>query len=572
VSSLNDFAPAPPGPEGSGRGSRRRLLAAAFVACALWSAAAFASGARERARLAAKAREFSIDRRRPDEFAAMRLEPAVDGALASVGASALDDAVREVALAEIPAEQRPLWVEAAGQRDEELAAARGFALTALRLRPGWAPHRLLLGELAFASESSGGGEGGDATPRWMVPARGAAAAAPGLEPAWTFLAGASLERWKDLDPEARAELPGALRRAFADAAFVASAFPTAVAVLGRPQTVALLPDERRPLRAAFDVLLASGDVAGAAELAPRIARAARGERDARLRRIRELLRYGDVDGARSACHAWVVDFAPGDFDDEAGRRQSAELLDLWPTGLSGTWQADPRANLVRYFLAGREEAVRGEALLRAIDPMSEVPPVVKARVLLLAGREGEALAAAAEPSEAAGFEWAAFYLDLGRTRLARGDARGARDALARVAPSAREGCDALLLRRDVAADLGDERELALAEEALRSVARRAHAAEAWSPEGSASLCIDPAAGPGRVVRLGLQVASPALVRFYWDGGALPPLLVGAGSRLLRIPMPPGTGRRTLTVESEAGGPLRLGSFSVEPNGPPPAGR
>lgn len=363
----------------------------------------------------------------------------------------------------------------------------------------------------------------------------------GLDPAWVFLAGASLERWTDLGADARAAAPEALRRAFADPGFVARALPTAIAALGRQETLRLVPDEMGALRTASGLLMASGDVASAAAIVPRVGVAARREREARLRRIRELLHYGDVDGARSACHAWVVDFAPGDFDDEVGRRQSADLLELWPAGVAGTWRTDPRANLVRYFLGGRTQDVEAGAMLTATDSISEVPPVVRARVLLLAGREADALAVAAQPSSSGAFEWSAFYEDLARTRLARGDGSGARDALGRIAPSAREGCDALILRRDVASNLGDARETALLEEALSSVERHTYGADSWSSEGSASVCLDSGSGDPKswVVRLGVQTAGPALLRCDWDGGALPPILVGGETGCSGSPSRPG---------------------------------
>ena len=423
-------------------------------------------------------------------MSASRAEPAADGAMAVVAESILQDALGATSPASANPAAPRLQARASPEMAAELEAADGLMLDSLERRPGWPQHRLLLGRIAYAAQGLQL-EDSRKPENWIVPLRLAATGAPGLEPAWTVLGGAYLENWPALNPATRADAPRVLTRAFLDPAFVSRSFPSAASILGGEAAAKLLPEEPNPLRAAADALAAGGDVSGASALLPRIDRSARADRDKRLRRVAQLRRYGDLDFARFECLGWVRDYSAYDFDDAAGRAQTALLLALWPADAVGSWRSDPRGELVRFFLNHREKDVEGTVLARAAATLLEVPDTVRARIALLSGEEAKALELARASASASSLEWSGFYLQLARARLERGDASGAKAALAGIPPSAREGCDALLCYRDVATSLGDEEGKKVASELLRFLERETYPAEAWSADGTLSLCLLP---------------------------------------------------------------------------------
>jgi hypothetical protein len=124
----------------------------------------------------------------------------------------------------------------------------------------------------------------------------------------------------------------------------------------------------------------------------------------------------------------------------------------------------------------------------------------------------------------------------------------------------------LLLRRDVAVALGDEAERAAAEERLRWLRRGSLPAEAWSAAGSMSLCLDDKAPAGRRLRISIDAAGPAIVAFGWNGGREGSVLVPKGPSTLTLPLPPQAGRQILSVSSEAGAAISLGSATIANGG------
>lgn len=546
--------------------SRPRSVAVSLGALALaaWSAVAFVGESVRFERARDVARRFTLDRRRPLEIAAVPLQRTADAAAAVVVDAALDDARGSGPPAEIDPDVRALWLQAAGTIGPELEASRELALDAARRRPGRAQHRLLIAAVEEALDKRAGGKGDPGL--WIEPFRLAASAAPGLAPIYGALGRAYLQSWPRLNAEQRADASAVWARAFADPDFVAKALMPAGALIGTDAALHLVPEKAPSLRAAYDSLTRSGDLPRAAALQPRLDRALRVEREEELARIAEWLQEGDLESARSACHDWLKRTPMTEFDDPAGRAQTARLLELWPGDKVGPWRSDARAELIRFFLNHREKDVSPDVLLRAADALTGVPDTVRARLRFLAGDPSEADEIRRRSSSPDSFEWVPYLVEVAGARLARGDAGGARVILRGLSPAAAEGCDVMLLRRDVARALDDAEETATANERLRFLLRSSLPPEAWSAAGTLSLCLDPRASAQRELRVGLQADGPAIVAFGWNGGRQGSLLIPAGTTTLRVGVPPLFGRNTFSVASEAGSPIRLGEVAVSEAG------
>ena len=407
------------------------------------------------------------------------------------------------------------------KRDALLESARGLALRAAAARPGWAPHRMLAAKLLFLAERRKGFPNPPET--WLAPMRSAAREAASVADE-AFLAGALLESWAKLSPAEREALPAALATAFVDPSSVARLVPPAVAALGEDAAARLVPDEPRLLRALAEERAAAGDLDGAAAAWKRFD-AAEGRARARdLAGIEERSRMGDVDGARRLCRAWMALHPVRERDTEEGRREAARVLELWPEDAGGSFRRDARGDLVRYFLDGREAAVPGAALARAVAALSDVPEPVRARIAVLAD-DRYAWERVLATSEATGtLEWTPFHLDVARRHLADGNPGEAREALGRISPAARAECSVLLVRREAARaerragrTPGDD-EGALADELARTRRRLAEARE-LSPSGQLPVCVDPETDGVGSLRVRLRMPGPALVAWGWNGGS-----------------------------------------------------
>jgi hypothetical protein len=523
---------------------RGRILAIGCIVLAAWSVADAMRDRILRRRGEDLARRASLDRLRPLEIAAMRLEPTVDGAWFVVA-----DAAR-----------------GAG-RPTDLAAARDLMLNAVARRPGSARHRLLLGDIAFTAERLlpvARQQPG----RWHVPMSAAASAAPGLDAAWTSLASADLEAWPTLPGDIRATVPGALRRAFLDPVFVGRAFLPATRILGKEETVRLLPDASQSLRAAAQALAEDRDVRSLEPLLPRIEATSRAERDALLKQIEQRRGFGDLDGARAVCVTMFREYPIREFDDAAGRKQTARLLELWPNDIGGSWRTDDRGELVRFFLNRRQADVNGISLLSATEALSGVPELAVANARLLSGDFDGAENVMAASATAGSLEWAPFVVSLAHRRANAGDPKGARAALDRLPASARDGCDALLGRRDLAQRIGDSIEVEAAGDLLLREFREEYPPTAWSRANTLSLCLDPKLTAGRALRVDIHAEAPALVAFGWNDGRSGLALVPGGDSVLAIPLEQGrVGRQNLSVGLESGGPVRLGSVRIAESPP-----
>jgi hypothetical protein len=545
----------------------RSLLAAACLLLGIASIAQYLQDLRLRAPAERFGREFLIDLRWP-WAASMRLEPAGDLESDVVVQSALQEAPGSLRLEELSPSLRQAWIKSMSRRDEELRSARDLMLDAIAVRPGWAYHRLLLGQAVnSAAKRPGNGDLAGKPELWAKPMRQAARAAPGLDAIWVALGEGYLENWPGLPPTMRAEVPAVLRRAFLDKDFVSRHLLSATAALGRTEAMSLLPENAHLLDAAAQALSREGDIQGAALLMARMDKAEKEERAQDLRSIEKRYRLGDVDGLRTACLAWTSEHPVGDFDDRVARAQAARVLELWPSDRTGSWRSDARADLVRFFLNGRESDVKGETLARSLDPLSGVPEAVLARVKLLMGDLEDAEELASRSGDVDALEWTPYFVELARFELKRGRSKEARSALERVAPGAEEECDVLQTRRDVARAMGDGAELEAVNQRLESLKMGSQSADVVPefPEVSLSFCIDPAWAKGQVLMVEIEVAAPAVLFYGWDGGRSGTLSASGSSSILRVPLVGLAGRRTFSVRASAGGPVgQLHATLAEP--------
>jgi hypothetical protein len=526
-------------------------LVAVCVAGAVLSVLGYQRDTAWRRRAEAFGRDFTLSERRPEKLDAARFEGAGDLIAAAVARIALLDALEGVGLANLSPEARQLWLDAAYRLDDEMVAAEGLVRSALVSRPGWAYHRFLLGQLAYArARRLRSPELLERPARWAVPLRLATTAAPGDDATWTYYAGAALELWAGLPGPVREEALPVLKRAFADPPFVSRAFPSAVAGLGPEAALGLLPDEPAAFASAREVLGRTGDREALARVQARWERLEERARTSELARIEDRYQKGDRRALRDACRRFVRDHPTRELDRPESRRQAARVLEVWPEDRGGSWRSDPRAELLRFFLDGRTRGLNGAALLRAVDELAEVPDPVKARLLLLGGdRYGyEKLLRLSETSST--LEWTPFYLDLARRELEAGLLLEAEAALEKIPRQARGECEVLLVRRDVSRAKRVPEATAELEAALAASAHEDYPPELWSGR-SLWLCVDATRDRDRFLEVRVRTRGPALVAYGWDGGRGTTELV-EGEKVLSVPMSGRSGRRSFSVETVAG--------------------
>jgi len=528
------------------------------------SVATYVVGRRARAAGEEFAAKYELAMRRPEALAAARLEPSADQAAGVLAYTAVEDETGAVRWTGLTEEGREAWMRSLEKRGELLGAARDLALSAAAARPAWPAHRLLAAKLEYLAQRRAGG-GGDVA-RWIVPMRAAIREAP-APGEWAFLVGAMLESWPRLGVADRAGLPVALKEAFRDPAMVGRAFPAAVAALGSEEAAKLVPEEPRLLRAMAEQRAAERDLAGAAAAWKRYDAAEKTARAEDLASLESRARMGDLDGVRLGCRGWVARHGVREVDTEEGRREVARVLELWPGDVEGDWRRDARGELARYFLDGRERAVAGEALARAVAALEGVPDPVRARVAVLAG-DRYAWERLVENSEAAGtLEWTPFHLDLARAELAAGKPEAARAALARIAAAARTECAVLLTRREVtraekhaALTPGDdEAELAAA---IAKTREQLAAVRELSPRGALPVCVDPEDDAKGALRVRLRAEEPVLLSWGWNDGRAGKGLAEGEVEIL-APLAGLQGRAFLSARALAGASPKFVSAAIE---------
>jgi hypothetical protein len=261
---------------------------------------------------------------------------------------------------------------------------------------------------------------------------------------------------------------------------------------------------------------------------------------------------------RTLCEEWVSKHGIGNWDDEIGRAQEARVLELWPAHDPGSWRADPRGKLVRFFLDGRQSEVKGETLARSLETLSGVPEPILARAKLLAGDVEGSEELARRASDPTAAQWTAYIVELVRFHLKRGRSRQAESALELVPPGARQQCDVLLARRDVARELGNAGDVEILNRMIASVRMSSHSGEPnpGSSEAALTLCLDPAWAKRRVLVVEVEVVAPAVLTYGWDGGRSGTFPALEDSTIVRVPLGGFTGSRKFSVRPWAGGPLR----------------
>ncbi|MCA1581399.1 MAG: hypothetical protein LC796_08385, partial [Acidobacteria bacterium] len=446
---------------------------------------------------------------------------------------------------------------------EDLRAGRDLMVSAVAYRPGWAMHRFLLGELAYAEFRQDGAAEARRPELWTEPLRLASDAAPGYPAIWVARARAILPMWKDLPAGERDLAPSVVEHAFRDPEFVTEQFAAAAAALGRDAAARLLPSDSDALSRAIRILTREGDVAGVAALTTRWENAERSERTGELALAEERARREDLEELRWRCPNWVYRHPPSELEDPATASQAARILALWPLDREGTWGGDPRTTLTQYFLEGRQSEIEGALLLRVIESLTGVPDTVRARVRALAGDLEAAGDMAARGAAVDRQRWTAVFLEIAKAHFKNGHAREAWLTLEAIAPGDQESCDVLLARRDVARALGNRLELGAVSRALESQKAAVQAQPAWSAQGSLSLCLDPEQTTGQRLSVDLEASAPSFVVWGWDGYSLGRLTVPAGRTTLAIPVTGLTGHRTFSVRTTVGPAVHPGRATFE---------
>ena len=538
------------------------MWVAVLLGLAALSILRYAADLRLRAAAAAFARQGRLEELRPDATEAMSLEPAGDLAAAVAVRATLEELDTRRQREDLTPTQRQTRASLRDQRVPLLGAASALMADAATTRPGWFNPHLLLGEIVRASPR---GSSEDWREHSRSALRSAASSAPGLDVVWTQWARACLEDWPTLEPSARAEAPAILRRALWDPAFVGDEFDRVIDRLGSRPALELLPNAPKVLQIALEKLGARNDIPAAAAVFRRLEAAERRQRAKDLQAV-ERAASRNVETLWSACMGWMTEHRITDFDDRTGRSQVARILELWPPEPPGSWNSDPRAEMVTFFLNGRGEDAPRTAMTRAIDHLSDVPPAIRARVRLLAGDAAGAdeLAASAAAGEAS-FEWASYFVERARSELVRNRPEGARAALESIVPGTAGDCDVLLIRRAIARALSDEGARTEIQRRLSPLTDGPIPREAWTSGGTVPLCVDAANRESRVLRLTIRSERPALMTFGWDGGRLGAVML-TNTRVIRVPLANIEGRRMFTLTPLVGGPATPLDASVGPPG------
>jgi hypothetical protein len=514
---------------------------------------------------------FDVQARRPDEAATLARAPAADLSANVVAGIAVSDAFSPVRLGELSPELRGRWLRAVEKTDDELLAARRITLDAIASRPGWAGHWSALGKLVYASQRRNvlSTSVRDAL-EWEEPLRVAAASAPGDDSTATFLAAGYLEIWPQLSDPQRQRAIALFRRALLDPSFTSLSFLILLDAVGHQEAIALLPPVPGTLREAFQALADSRDAAGATTVYRRWEQAEWQARVSGLRAIEERSRMNDIEKQRALATDWMASHPAPDFDTEEGRQQVLRVMQLGVNDRIGVWSSDPRAAAVRFFLnrrltlgpgAGLETAPGGTAIGMTVNALNGVPDPERARARLFAGDVYGAEALFQRSESVGSFEWTPFLLELARFRINQKLFDGAGMALDALAPAARNECDAVIVRKQLAVALGKNPSESPPAPAVQQLPKGS-----WTANGMLSLCVDPDAGQLQRLTTTIESDSQALLSYGWNGGRQGSMLLPAGRVFLSVPLSDLRGRNTFFVQTLAGGPARPVASRVEPLG------
>lgn len=550
-------------------GYQRLLVFVLSVIALVASVHVYREDQRDRKEIGEFSRRYTITERRPFEAATADVAASADMALWVLGRATLDDALTPVSLSRLSPDERQLWYGAITNLDSQLASAEKLLVWAISRRPGWAFHRVLLGQIHYVKDRRRASRDlVEKAALWRVPLANGLKAGPGIGSAHVFLAGALLENWSQLSANEKTSAERTFALAFTDTQFLSQSLLATMSFLGPEATFALLPPRPGHLSLALDALAKTGDARLYSSLFTLWEKASLSARTTDLATAEARLMAKDTVGLRTACRAWAGNHRLTDFDRPAERRQGGRILELWPPDTSGAWRNDPRGEMVRFFLNGRLADVPPAALARALYPLSNVPDVVRARVLLESG-DRYGFDSILRTSETVGsLQWTSFFVRLASLELASGRKEEARQALAHIPAAARRECEVLLLRRDMSRGEGPAKATDSIQAELDSAVRTQFEASDFTEAGSLPLCLDPASSSREItVRLSPKAASaggevkPVFVSYGFDGGRSGTALVEAETEL-KIPLEGRQGRRFLEFRRLAGGSFQLISASL----------
>jgi hypothetical protein len=87
--------------------------------------------------------------------------------------------------------------------------------------------------------------------------------------------------------------------------------------------------------------------------------------------------------------------------------------------------------------------------------------------------------------------------------------------------------------------------------------------EAWTPQGTLTVCVDPDVAARRTLRVDVSVRTPALIEFGADGGRRGTALRD-GAGVVELPLAGLSGRSVLFLRDIAGGPTRIDRAAIVP--------
>jgi len=553
----------PPQPETTKGKILRYLTTLFWISMAVLSVVVYRRDQTKRKEIEKAFAPFGFAIRRPEILESAGYAATWHDVVELYGDAVVDDALGTVKWKDLTPDAREAWMKALASLDDELEVARRYELEAIAARPGWAFHKLILGQLVYIQKRRKVPDELMTNPEeWMEPLRKAYEQAPGSDMVATWRASAYLEVWMRLNPAQQAEGREIVKRAFLDDDFPRRAFVPAAQVMGPDEAAKLLPETVRALSSAFDTLrVAGGAVDTLWVLEGRLRKAETHDRVERLAELEKRHAKRDDAGTQTRCVEWASLYPIRRDDRPPARRQAARVLELWPDTGSGAWRSDPRGDMARFFLDGRTEDIPGEALGRAVSVLANVPEPIQARARLLAN-DRVSFDSLVRRSESVGsFEWTPALVELARFELKAGRGDEAAQAIKQIAPRARTECEVLLVRRPVARLQGRAAEVAEVEAALASQRKSTFTKDDWSANGNLSLCIDPEAEKDSKLVLELKTDGPAIFDYGWDEGRLESRYANSVTRL-EVPLGGVAGRRAFGLRTVAGPKVEIVATTI----------
>jgi hypothetical protein len=536
----------------------RLRLAAAIVPLALiaLSLAHFGADLRLRRPVEAVAKQYTFEIRRPAEVEMIGYAPSPDFGAQVVVYSSIVDALARIRLKGLDQVERDAWLDVPIHLDDELAAARDLALDSIVQRPGWPIHRYLLGKVVYTRDRRT--PGAEIVPdRWLVPLRSAARNAPGFDSAAETLVAVTLEAWATIPPEGKRDTETIFSRAFLDPSFVRNAWAVSADAIGVDSAVRSVPDSAVSLRAAARAASGIGEAGAADTLYRRWEKAEWREREADLAEMRKRTERGDWIGLVAAAQNFSSRHSVGDFDGPEARKQLEEALRLWPRESAGNWAGSRRAEIIRFFLAGRMKGIDGTVLAGAASSLTGVPFPMQARLFLAAGLVEIAEELEKGSMTRGSFEWTDYYVELARYHLGRNDRDKAAEALGRISPAARGECEAALVGALLA------RAAPPPQPAAVMSAGGAIVDESWSTNGMLSLCVDPRAMAKRSLVVDVKAGGDGLVEWGWNDARTGTVAAGGSGASIRVPLSGIEGREVFFLRPALGASIVSRAARIE---------